>query len=628
MQSNKNWLKLLLILTIIWTLLFGSFYSHTQDFVVSSDIGGSSSVFAFPKSRKAPKRYVAGNQQKVRRTQVQRVATRTRIRKQYDNLAKVTTRRDKIEIIKPQDLIPRADPVKASLALTGAAQYYFNENEIDKSVEYFREANKLNPKNDLARLGLSDALTRKGDDFMALEESKIALAEKFYNEAITFNAENSAAYSGLGEVYDESGDSAKAIASYEKALQIDPDLTDVSAPLGILYYQTGDIAKADTYLKKALATEPNDSQTQYFLGLVRSSQNQDKDAETAFRKSIALEPAFAEAHYYLGTTLAKLDLEAEAIDEYKEAIKLNPKYVEAQFDLGAAYYNTGKYQESVDAYLQALKLKNDNVEAYFNLADAYRQLADNDNTIKGKYAFLAQAMSRYSMGFTFIQNNPKLGEAFSNDELADVYSRYGYTAGEHNMLSSAQGITHNWNKSIDALTKAAELKRDALDYANLGWAYYNAARIDLRANPDAAKEKLSQAKANLEKAKSLNPNQEILTAIRLNMGITSIDLGDFKAAIENLKPVAEARSDWAFANYSLGVAYFKSGDLNNALDQFKKAVDKQGNYVAALSGLGNAYLQKNDQKGVKNVIEQLKKLRTAEAVQEANRLQFALSLKK
>jgi Tfp pilus assembly protein PilF len=120
----------------------------------------------------------------------------------------------------------------------------------------------------------------------------------------------------------------------------------------------------------------------------------------------------------------------------------------------------------------------------------------------------------------------------------------------------------------------------------------------------------------------------ILTAIRLNMGITSIDLGDFDAAIENLKPVTESRSDWAFANYSLGVAYFKKGDLNNAIEQFKNAVAKEGNYVAALSGLGNAYLQKNNQKEVRNVIAQLKRIGSFEAVNEANRLQFGLNFKK
>lgn len=629
MEKRKNWLSLIVVLLMIWTILPGNFLSHSQDMMISSDIAGSSSVFAFPKSRKSSKRFSTTNRSSnVKRSQVQRVATRKRIRKQYDNLAKVTTRRDKIEIVRPEDLVPRQDPVKASLALTGAAQYYFNEDNIEKAIEYYRGAAKLDSENDFARLGLSDALTRKADDLINENQSEAKTAEAFYVEAISLNAENSAAYAGLGEVYDELDDSKNAIINYEKALQIDPDLTDVSAPLGILYYQSGDISKADVFLKKALASEPNDSQTQYFLGLVKFSQNNDKEAEIAFRKAIELEKDFEEGHYNLGLTLSRMNREKEAIPEFLTAVTINPKYMEAWFDLGAVYFNTEEFQKSVDAYLQTLKLKNDYVEAYINLADSYRMLADGEKTIKGKYQLIGQALGRYSLGVTFIESNQKFADLYTKSELADIYSRYGYTAGEQNLLSSAQGIVHNWDKAISLLTKAAEIKNESLDYANLGWAFYNSARIDLKANPAAAQTKLQNAKSNLEKARSMNPNEAILTAIRLNLGITSIDLGDFKTAIENLKPVVEIQKDWAFANYSLGVAYFKSNDLNNSIDQFNKAIGKEPNYVAAYSGLGNAYLQRNDQKEVKKVIDNLKNLRTPEAISEANRLQFALNMKR
>lgn len=627
----KNRIQLLVLASVLMSagiLASGIFSGSSQDFIISGDIAGSSSVFSFPKSRKAPKRYTASTKSaSVKRSRSQRAATRTKIRKQYDRLDRVASRRNKIEIIKPEDLIPREDPEKASLALTGAAQYYFNEDQVDKSIDYYRESYKLNNKNDFARLGLSDALTRKGDDLMSSEESPAAIAERFYLEAIELNVENSAAYAGLGEVYDQLEKPEKAIENYEKALKIDPDLTDVSAPLGILYYRAGDIAKADIFLKKALESEPDDAQTQYFLGLVKLSQNRFAEAETAFKKSIQLDPGFSEGYYGLGTALSKLAREKEAIDEYNLAIKTNPKYTEAWFDLGSAYFNTEDYQKSVDAYLEAIKLRNNDPEAYINLADSYRQLADNDSTVKGKYALLGQALSRYSTGLTLIQNNPNNREEFTDDELAEIFSRYGYTAGERNMLASVQGITHNWDRALEALTTAAEMKNDALDYANLGWAFYNSARNDLKANPDAARQKLMSAKENLDKAEKLKPNPVIMTAIKLNKGITAIDLGEFSSAVENLKPVTGSRPDWAFANYSLGVAYFKGGDLNNAISQFKKAVEKETDYVAAYSGLGNAYLLKNDLKAVRGVIEDLKKIKSAAAINEANRLQFALSLK-
>ncbi|MEZ5428561.1 MAG: tetratricopeptide repeat protein [Pyrinomonadaceae bacterium] len=603
--------------------------SEAQDFVISSNIAGGSSVFAFPKSRKEPKKYArSSGRSSGRRSVSQRTATRRQIRRQYDNLAKVTNRRKEIKVIKPEDLIPREDPVKASLALTGAGQYYFNENQVDKAILYFRQAYDLNSKNDLARLSLSDSLTRKADELMEGGDTNLKFAVPLYNEAVKLNDVNSAAFAGLGETYEELEENDNAIDNYEKALKIDPSLTQVNGPLGILYYRRGDIAKAEILLKKALADQPDDVQTQYYLGLVQYDQNQDQAAEKSFRKAVSLDPTSAEGHYYLGAALVRLGNEKEAIGEFKEAIRLDPKKYEAWFDLGSIYYNAEQYKESVDAYQQTVRLKNNYTEAYINLGDGYRQLADSETGIRAKYDMLGRAIQNYNLAQTFINNNPKEAEQFTQEELADLNSRFGFTAGERNMAASALGFRNDWTQAIELLTKAAEINNDALDYTNLGWAYYNSARIDLKPNPAAAKDKLLKAKANLEKAKSLNPNQMILTAIRLNLGITLIDLGDFKGAVENLKPVTESRKDWAFANYSLGVAYFQDGDLDDAIKQFTKAVDTEEKYVPALSGLGNAYLKQGKKKDVEKVIDKLKKVGTRDAINEANKLQFAISLMK
>lgn len=627
MHNRKTWLKIFLTLTIIWTFVLGGFLIEAQDFVLSRSIAGGSSVFSFPKSRKAPKRYARSSTVSRRTTQQRSSATR-RVRRQYNTLARVTNRRDQIDVINPADLIPREDPKKASLALTGAGQYYFNEDQTEDAIKYFNEAYTLDKDNDLARLGLSDSLTRRGDELLDEGGEKVANAEYFYTRSIEVNAENSAAFAGLGAVYDELGDDEKAILNYEKALQIDPDLTEVSAPLGILYYQTNNLEKADIYLKRALVKEPDDSQTHYFLGLVRFTEEKFADAEKAFRKAVELDPESSEAHYFLGKTLANLNLLDDAIVEFREAIRINKNYVDALFDLGGVLYNTEKYQESVDAYSATVRVKNDYVEAYINLADGYRQLAERENNVKKKYTLLGQAQGEYELADEFIKNDPEKAKEFTEEEIADLYSRYGFTAGERNMLASQQGIRHTWDLAIGLLEKAAEITKSPIDYTNLGWAYYNSARNELQSNPDSARERLMKAKTYLETAKSLKPNAVNMIAVNLNLGITNIDLGNFKDAIENLKPVVAEREDWQFANYSLGVAYFKNGDMNDAITQFERAVSKQNDYVAALSGLGNAYLQLNKKKDVENVIARLNNLKTGEAVSEANRLKFALSQKR
>jgi tetratricopeptide (TPR) repeat protein len=162
---------------------------------------------------------------------------------------------------------------------------------------------------------------------------------------------------------------------------------------------------------------------------------------------------------------------------------------------------------------------------------------------------------------------------------------------------------------------------NAADYTNLGWAYYNAGKIEINQKKEAeGKAKLEKAKIALQKAVAMNPSY--IEAPLLNLGVALIDLGDYAGAINALKQVAAKRSDWNFANYALGVAYRKNGDVNNSLAQFRKAVDKEPNYIAALSALGESEFRNNNKKEAEKIIARLRQLN---AVNEAKKLEILLS---
>lgn len=601
------------------------------DIVVSRDISGGSSVFTFPKSRKARQRKFRSTNRRSRakrnRTVAQRRSKRTRIRRQYNTLAKVTNRVKRIKVVDPVKLpsVKTQSSEDASVVYVGIGQYYINQGNDDEALRYYKEAVFLDQNNEDAKSGVSDLLVKKADPLLDKGEYKVAIL--LYQDAIKNNPENSAAYAGLGEAFDETEEDDKAIENYEKALSIDAELTEIYAPLGILYYRKGRIADADNFLTKALANAEDDFETQYFLGLVRFAQNRNEEALEAFRKAALADEANAEPRYYLGETFERLDETTKAIAELERATQLDPSYLDAWFDLGVAQYNAGNYQKAADAYEQALKLKNNYAQAYENLGDAYRQLADEETETRERYKLFQKANSKYNLAVTLIQNDPKIAEEYSADELDDLYNKYGFSLGQQNILAAQQAIRHSWNKAFEILTKAAEINPSAIDYANLGWAYYNSARVKLTTDPAGAKADLTQAKQNLEKALSMNPDANVTDAARLNLGTTLIDLEDFDGAISNLKVVTENRNEWSFANYALGVAYFKKNNYKPAIEQFEKAISKDKDYIAAYSGLGNAYLKQNDSKNVKKVIERLQKLNTRPALIEARNLQTALRLK-
>jgi superkiller protein 3 len=558
---------------LLLTFLLNSFPTTAQDIPPTQELSLGSSIFVF-RVKSSQKRFVSRVSQKPIRSKIQRVATSQKIRKQYNKLTKVVARQERIKPIKPAAAaadVVRKTPEQTAVILAGAGKYYLNENDIDKAVDYFRQANSLDPKNQDIILALSDTLVAKGGSL--LENDEAEKAEAYYQEALKSNDRNSAGYAGLGAVYDALEANDKAVANYEKALTLDSELTEVYAPLGILYYQQGEIAKADDFLTKALADNKDDAEAQYFLGLVRYKQNRFPDALAALNASIKADENSAGTHFSLGDTYIKLNRPAEAIAAYKKATELNPKYAEAWFSLGAAYFNQENYADAVTAYQQVVKLQNTNGEAHANLGDAYRLLNR-----------MGEAEGEYRLALYFVKND------------AELYSNFGYVL----------GAQRKWKNAIDALNSAVTLSPDVIDYTNLGWANYNSAQQDFGGKREAdARAKLQEAKNALQKAIALNPN---FAPAYLNLGITLTDLGEYQASVDTLKRAVELRKNWIFAINELGIAYRKQNDYGNAIQQFEKAVAIDDKFDLAYYNLGEAQYRNKNIKEARKAQEKLRKL--------------------
>lgn len=604
MKKNFRWQQSFASLLLIAGILCGGLPARGQEIIPVTDITGGSSVFVFrSSSRTAPRGFVSSAV--VKRSKAQRVETARKVTRQFVAIAKVAPRRTRTKAIDPNNMPPAPNTMpkaQASKIFAGVGEYYIDQQDTDRAIEFFRESTTLDAKNKSAQTGLSEALALKGNSLLVAERAETAKA--FFEESLKYNPNNAVAYFGLGEVFGALDKADDAIANYEKALSFDKDLTEINVPLGILYYQKGEIAKADTLLTKALAAAPNDAETQYFLGLVRYAQNRNQEALTAFRQAVKTDANNAELHFKIGESLVRLKETDQAVAEFKEAIRLKPQYFEAQFELGNLYYEAGNFTEAIKSFEAAKRLKNDNADVLVNLGDAYRQIPDYNN-----------AESNYNLATVFIERNPN----YNKEELADIYSKIGYVIGRQCEINMRKAVQCKWKTGIASLEKAVELSPNAADYTNLGWAYYSWARVDLSARNDAeARPKLEKAKAALEKAIAANP--KYIEAPLVNLGSVLIDLGEYPAAIDSLRKVTDKRTDWTFALYALGVAYRKNNDLPNAITYFRKAVDKDQNYVAAWSGLAESEFRNKNKKETEKIIERLKKL----APNEAQKLQVMM----
>lgn len=565
-----------------------------QDLVPVSDIAGGSSVFVFRGSSKAaPQRFAS--RQKSRLSKDERLETAKKINRQYVALARVAPRRTREKSVDPNNLpdsirIKTMPKGEASKLFAGVGEYYIDKNDSENAINFFRESLDLDAKNPISPKGLSEALALKGNELLVKDQAKAA--KELFDEALKYNPNNAVAFYGLGEVYSAQELDAESIANYEKALQYDKDLTEIYVPLGILYYQAGQIAKADQLLTRAVATDANSAETQYFLGLVRYAQNNNPVALAAFQNADRLKPDYPEAHYYTGETLDRLGREAEAAAEFQKALELKPLYFEAALDLGSAYYKLEQWNDSIAAYEKAIKLKNDNIQAYINLGDAYRQAKNYE-----------KAEGAYNLAVSFIERS----QTFDKTDAADTYNKIGFVIAQQCPINTSKALPCRWDTATRSLEKAVALTGDNVDYANLGWAYYNAAQKDFAEHrDDVGKEKLEKARVNLQKA--VAADSRYLNAPMVNLGMALNDLGDYKSAIDVLGRVVQREPKWIFAINELGVSYLLNKDYKNAIDRFKTVIGRDDKYAAAWFNLGKAQYANGNIGEAKKAYDRLRKI--------------------
>ena len=136
---------------------------------------------------------------------------------------------------------------------------------------------------------------------------------------------------------------ADAVAAFEEAVKLDPNLAEAHFRLGLAYESLGKRDEAEAEYKKAVA---------------------------AYKKYFERNENDPEAHYALGQTYANLGQFSEAIRQYKEATKLKEDDPDMFYDLGVAYTKLAQYDAAAAAFSKSLEIDPDNYRAQDGLDEA------------------------------------------------------------------------------------------------------------------------------------------------------------------------------------------------------------------------------------------------------------------
>jgi len=136
-----------------------------------------------------------------------------------------------------------------------------------------------------------------------------------------------------------------AADSFQRALEIDPNLGLAQINLGIALYYIPDPEGAKRAAEKALTHLPNAPQAHYLLGLIARADNRFDDALAEFQKVLAVDPEDVATNVNVGQIFVQQRKYDQAIPAFRKALSAEPYNEAALYNLGIVLTRTGAKEE-------------------------------------------------------------------------------------------------------------------------------------------------------------------------------------------------------------------------------------------------------------------------------------------
>jgi tetratricopeptide (TPR) repeat protein len=196
-------------------------------------------------------------------------------------------------------------------------------------------------------------------------------------------------FNNLGNSYKEVGNIDSSLLALERAVEINPMLSESRANLGNIYLAKGQVNDAINQYREALRINPLDAKTHNNMGNAYVQKDWLNYAVNEYHQSMRLDPKFTDAYKNLAIVYCKQERYQQAILQLRQAIALKPKDAECYSQLGNVFEQMGKYNQAISEYNKAIKMNPMLAEAYYGLGVCYNKLKSVDEEIWGYKRALA-----------------------------------------------------------------------------------------------------------------------------------------------------------------------------------------------------------------------------------------------
>ena len=154
-------------------------------------------------------------------------------------------------------------------------------------------------------------------------------ARATYEQALEKNPNDPEALNGLGQALVRLGRVADAVQDFERAASIAPDNWAYRFNLAHALAQLGNWDRAITEYREAAHLFPTDYATQYNLAMALHKKGDEQTAVSEFRRAIELAPSEPTFRLSLGISLERLGHIPDAVREYLAFLEMDPSSPDA-----------------------------------------------------------------------------------------------------------------------------------------------------------------------------------------------------------------------------------------------------------------------------------------------------------
>lgn len=218
-----------------------------------------------------------------------------------------------------------------------------------------------------------EKLFNKGYYLLSVDKE---LAIDYLTQCIKLDSTFTKAYYHRGISYFKLGQYDSALYDFDKAQQLNPELSIIDMYKGFTYRNRGELDKALNAFSNYIGENPTDTSAYRYIleGKMKYELGDFSGAVEKYSMALRLQPFKEKYHYYRYISLYEAGHYKKALEAVNQLIKANNDFYGYYFYKGQLYYQMKEYGPAVDWFSVAIIKNYSNADSYYYRARSYQAL--------------------------------------------------------------------------------------------------------------------------------------------------------------------------------------------------------------------------------------------------------------